>query len=215
MTCASCGEEFAKGTKFCPECGTPVLLAVACKSCGEEIIPGKKFCVGGGTPVAAAASPEPQNAPAPPAPKLGSVFGGALKKVIEAQAETISCGIRGHEWIGCKCSKCGKPRNEGHSFQPVAGKCEQECSICGKIEKKHEYQPVSGACTLKCANCGKTKVKHVFQLVPGRCLKQCLVCGETEEIDHKYGDKHRCERCGQKEPRSLLDIVDDTLDKIF
>ncbi|MDL2289261.1 hypothetical protein LJB83_00670 [Clostridia bacterium OttesenSCG-928-F22] len=46
-------------------------------------------------------------------------------------------GIRclfGHKWNGCKCSKCGEVRNEGHNYQLQQGKCEEKCTICGAVK---------------------------------------------------------------------------------
>ena len=71
MVCPGCAAELAEGTKFCPECGTPV-QAPRCPSCDTAHAPGQKFCsecgTALGTPTEAAppvpAQPEPvQSAP--------------------------------------------------------------------------------------------------------------------------------------------------------
>ena len=207
MICPSCKKTMAIGAKFCHECGAPAPVAKPCTSCGRKIAPGKKFCPKCGAPSghAPAASPKPKSTPPAksvpkPKPKRVPKPEGPLKMMFDAAAETIACGIDGHIWDGCKCTKCGKIRNEGHRFQPVPGACAHACSACGKIKKKHNFEPVPGKCELKCA-CGKTRDGHNFQPVPGRCLKQCPDCGQIESIPHIYDNKRRCQRCGQKEPR--------------
>lgn len=40
--CSKCGQEVAKGAKFCPNCGEK--LGLFCPKCGASITPGAKFC---------------------------------------------------------------------------------------------------------------------------------------------------------------------------
>ena len=40
--CPKCGQEVAKGAKFCPNCGEK--LGLFCSKCGASITPGAKFC---------------------------------------------------------------------------------------------------------------------------------------------------------------------------
>jgi len=49
ITCPSCGQPVAKGAKFCPNCGTKLVLE--CAECGTSIAPGAKFCSNCGKPV--------------------------------------------------------------------------------------------------------------------------------------------------------------------
>jgi len=58
----------------------------------------------------------------------------------------------GHKWNGCKCSKCGKTRDDQHKWSSNTGKC----SICGK-ECRHTWKDG------KCEICGATGgVFYVF-----------------------------------------------------
>ena len=43
ISCPSCAKENAMGTKFCQECGTP-LLPKMCPDCHAPLNPGAKFC---------------------------------------------------------------------------------------------------------------------------------------------------------------------------
>ena len=44
----------------------------------------------------------------------------------------ITCKFSNHDWLGCKCKKCGETRNEHHSFYPIDVESNIErCSICG------------------------------------------------------------------------------------
>lgn len=52
LVCPNCGKTLDPGTKFCPECGTKVLLEkLQCSACGFELTPGAKFCPECGTKV--------------------------------------------------------------------------------------------------------------------------------------------------------------------
>lgn len=44
MICKSCGKEIDDGSKFCPECGTKVILKKICPNCGTEVDFKQKFC---------------------------------------------------------------------------------------------------------------------------------------------------------------------------
>ena len=64
--------------------------------------------------------------------------------------------IFGHKWNGCKCEKCGKVRDEGHAFVPVAGTCEEKCEKCGQTREKHFFE--GGFCKI----CGMRAEKPVI-----------------------------------------------------
>lgn len=40
-----------------------------------------------------------------------------------------------HKWNGCTCGKCGKTRDEGHQFEPVADTGRTKCTVCGKEKR--------------------------------------------------------------------------------
>ena len=62
------------------------------------------------------------------------------------------CKTTGHKWIGCKCSRCGEIRDEGHTFLQIEGKCEQRCSVCDKYERlPHQWNGNI------CRRCGTVK----------------------------------------------------------
>lgn len=97
-----------------------------------------------------------------------------------------------HDWNGCRCRKCGRTRSEGHDYiyrqrrKNVLGQqklwCEGECRLCGNtIDIEHDYQPTGKKCVLKCTRCGHTTEAHHFQPVPGRCADICSVCGEERD----------------------------------
>lgn len=108
----------------------------------------------------------------------------------------------GHKWEGCKCSKCGKTRDEQHDWDLCAGKCKR----CGKTQpEQHEWQ----GC--RCIRCGKTRDeghdwhgcrctkcgKESHHWVDGKCSfcnkekeKSCSVCGKTSaDFDAYYKEK--------------------------
>lgn len=60
----------------------------------------------------------------------------------------IKCMIGIHDWQGCKCSQCGKTRDQDHDWKKD---CEK-CSRCGKTRNgAHDWQ----GC--KCSKCGKIR----------------------------------------------------------
>ena len=93
-----------------------------------------------------------------------------------------------HNWDKCKCSRCGKIRDEQHKWNGC------ECSHCGKTrDKQHEWN----GC--KCERCGKTRDEnHNFVPVPNKCEEVCTVCGIKSAIQHEFQDGI-CVRCSIKE----------------
>ena len=111
----------------------------------------------------------------------------------------------GHKWNGCKCTKCGKMRNENHNwsgckcticgktrdeqhifmYKDWCGKCEGTCTICGKeVMTTHDYKSVPNQCYQVCSRCGeKTRPKHDFKEVPGKCMNVCAVCGAVDSVN--------------------------------
>ena len=110
--------------------------------------------------------------------------------------------IFGHKWDGCKCTRCGKIRDEQHDFDLCKGKCRRcgkntyaehdwigcKCSRCGQIS--HANHKWNGC---KCEYCGL--VKHNWS----NCV--CKTCGEKRD-EHDWGDYKsgyvcRCKICGE------------------
>ena len=76
--------------------------------------------------------------------------------------------LLGHKWNGCKCSKCGKLRDEAHDWNGCI------CKICGKTRAEgHKYEATATACVEKCSICGAEKHTHV--VTDGKCE----VCGKN------------------------------------
>ena len=104
----------------------------------------------------------------------------------------------GHKWDGCKCTKCGKTRDEGHDWDL----CKGVCKICGQTRPpEHEWN----GCV--CARCGATRDEgHDFVWKPeaGQCKEVCAICGkfgETKEHDWQPASSgtcmEQCSRCGK------------------
>jgi len=99
------------------------------------------------------------------------------------------CGAirdEGHKWDGCKCTRCGANRDEGHNWDGC------KCIRCGVIRGEgHDWDLCAG----KCKKCGQScPKKHDFRSVSGKCVKVCSVCGERN-IEHNW-DGYKCTRCG-------------------
>jgi len=99
---------------------------------------------------------------------------------------SIKCKIGFHSWNGCKCSDCGKIRNEHHDWR---NDCDR-CSICGKT--RDDYHDWSEDCQ-KCSKCGKPReVNHSWE----GC--KCKKCKKTRNEQHDWSkDCEKCSRCGQ------------------
>ena len=81
----------------------------------------------------------------------------------------LSC-LFGHKWDGCKCEKCGKTRDEQHSYKKIPNTYEEKCEICGHQRKIYCFYHSWKGC--KCENCGKTRnEQHSWQ------NGKCTVCG--------------------------------------
>jgi hypothetical protein len=91
----------------------------------------------------------------------------------------------GHDWDGCKCSKCGKARDEGHDW---AKDCEK-CSRCGEARQNvHQWD------SCKCSKCGKTRDEgHDW----AKDCEKCSRCGKTRNNVHNWSkDCEQCALCG-------------------
>ncbi len=97
---------------------------------------------------------------------------------------SLKCSIGMHAWNGCKCSACGKTRDEQHDVTGGCGKCTR----CGQEVDNHDW---SKNCE-KCSKCGKTRIAHHAW---DKDCEKCSSCGETRS------DKHQkvngiCKVCG-------------------
>ncbi|MDR0501534.1 MAG: zinc ribbon domain-containing protein [Coriobacteriales bacterium] len=153
LKCDNCGKvQEDNNAVFCSNCGADFKEeSNECPKCGAKMT--GRICDMCGHDIAMATS-------------LGAVAASVASKV--------SCKVVGHNFLGCKCTRCGETRDQGHDFRPVQGKCEQKCRVCGKIDEgEHTWVPVNG-----------------------KCEQKCKICGETETIPHTY-DGDRCTRCGK------------------
>jgi hypothetical protein len=67
---------------------------------------------------------------------------GAIKpRRLGAPVMGFKCFIGGHTWSRCKCSACGKTRDEEHDWSGC------KCSACGKTrDSSHQWGPTLGPC---------------------------------------------------------------------
>ena len=55
----------------------------------------------------------------------------------------LICIIKGHQWDGCTCTRCGTVRNEQHDVSGcTADGCSGTCRICGQLID-HDWEAVS------------------------------------------------------------------------
>jgi hypothetical protein len=100
---------------------------------------------------------------------------------------SLKCLVGIHAWAGCKCSKCGKIRDEGHDW---AADCEK-CAKCGKAGSgAHAWT----GC--KCSKCKKTRDEgHEWH----GC--KCSKCGSYKK--HEW-QGFSCSRCGHPDYLALI-----------
>jgi hypothetical protein len=106
---------------------------------------------------------------------------------------SLKCNLGFHSWDRCKCSVCGKTRDEQHNW---SANCEK-CSICGKTrEKQHKWGKWDSDC--KCSICGKIRDEHHSWHI--NCEK-CSKCGKRRENQHDWTtDCEKCSKCGTTLP---------------
>ena len=92
---------------------------------------------------------------------------------------SLKC-LFGHKWNGCKCSRCGKTRDELHDWDLCKGKCK----CCGKTQaEQHDWD----GC--KCKRCGKTRdEEHNWH----NC--KCTECGKE---NHRWVEG-KCSVCNKE-----------------
>ena len=88
----------------------------------------------------------------------------------------IAC-VFGHKWNGCTCTRCGKTRSDGHTFQQEKGKCAEKCTICGLTRPtSHQWN----GC--KCDRCGEVRdTGHNWQMDNETFQEKCSICGKTRK----------------------------------
>ena len=82
--------------------------------------------------------------------------------------------LLGHKWDGCKCSKCGKIRNEQHDWVGC---------ICNRCKKNHNWvekksQVVESV--LWVSNVTDTAVGH--DQGGYNIIYECSICGEIKDV---------------------------------
>jgi hypothetical protein len=114
------------------------------------------------------------------------------KNMWNGQTMNAKCLLGFHVWSGCKCTRCGNIRTEGHDWN---NDCEK-CSTCGtSIQDAHQWD----GCT--CKSCGKKRDQcHKWQ----DC--KCIVCGRTRNTDHDWHNGV-CNTCGKINPLGPLQTL--------
>lgn len=89
----------------------------------------------------------------------------------------IKCTLRFHEWQGCKCSSCGKIRDEGHDWSYC---------MCAKCEKvRLDGNDWSSKC-MSCVNLGFPPPDH-FRGCKVRRMLLAQSLGRPLELLHGSG----------------------------
>jgi len=99
---------------------------------------------------------------------------------------SLKCLVGIHEWVGCKCSRCGRTRDEGHDWSKD---CEK-CTRCGADRAStHKWE----GC--KCAQCGQTRDEgHDWS----KDCEKCAKCAKTRRDGHDWSvDPGKCGGCGK------------------
>lgn len=116
----------------------------------------------------------------------------------------FKCKIGLHSWNGCKCSECGKNRDEQHVWRGCkCAKCGEtrdeqhdwslDCEKCSKCGKQSDYHHVWNGCI--CNQCGK--VRNEFHDWAKDCEK-CSKCSLTRKNQHDWSkDCDKCSKCGR------------------
>jgi uncharacterized protein (TIGR02145 family) len=118
---------------------------------------------------------------------------------------SFKCKIGFHSWDGCKCSSCGKLRNELHDLSKDCGLCarcgkdmgdqhnwSQDCDKCSNCGKTRENQHAWSKDCEKCSKCGKIR-NGQHQMVSGICQ----ICGHGTYIDESDGKKYKIIKIGK------------------
>jgi len=158
--CPYCSTDYGVGETRCPSCQA-VDAETKCDNCGT--VHRVNFCpnCGMGANETLLLCPKCGTKTKDPlCPKCGHSFvasGTTIKSAFGSLIAKGSCKISGHDWFGCKCKRCGETRDEQHVWQPMEGKCEQRCAVCGNIKNTHHKWRGSLWWGRECALCGFTE----------------------------------------------------------
>ena len=165
--CSYCNTAYGKADTKCPSCGAVQHVIICdncntthqasfCPSCGFGANEKLAYCQKCGVKTRGAVCPdcaarEKEDAAAAAAlEREKQLVAAGEQEYIRNQAllaksgrvlSGVGCKISGHNWLGCKCRRCGESRDEEHTFYPLAvGGDVERCTICGKTRsiKKEE-----------------------------------------------------------------------------
>ncbi len=99
---------------------------------------------------------------------------------------SLKCKLGSHTWCNCKCTQCGKIRDEQHDWTKD---CEK-CSECGKSrENQHDW---TTDCE-KCSKCDKIR-EGQHDLINNICK----ICGQGIFIDNRDGNRYKIIKVGNQ-----------------
>lgn len=106
----------------------------------------------------------------------------------------IMCTFGNHSWNGCRCSLCGKQRDQDHNWDQCV------CTVCGRT--RHEYKEISR----EAVEGGGCKWSLSDPCIGPYCGTPCDSYYEGRE--GSYIITMKCERCGSTytEKRTANDV---------
>jgi hypothetical protein len=108
---------------------------------------------------------------------------------------SLACVFGFHDWNGCKCSKCGKIRDEGHDWSKD---CEK-CALCNKVTA---HAHVWKGC--KCTKCGRTRDDGHDFLNTALTCSRCGVSADVTANKDGFTLLHKAACEGRKDIAQLL-----------
>lgn len=136
-----------------------------------------------------------------------------LSEYLERRRILRTCRIKGHDWDGCTCRRCGAKRDEAHDWNGCkCRRCRKTrdeghdwdvciCRRCGKTrDEAHDWN----GC--KCRHCGETRDEgHQWAITCPNCdgtgFVKCESGGTLSYGDPGYGDPDYEEPCRDHRPR--------------
>lgn len=114
----------------------------------------------------------------------------------------FKCNIGLHSWKGCKCTDCGKIRDDQHDWSNDCGKC----SICGKTrDVQHNWSESDCGC---CTICAKINLQnHIWD--KNNC-NICIKCSKIFTNNHNW-DGNNCKKCGANKGQETLNMLQSKL----